>query len=107
MLEEQEWAGPKPTDEVIGAVFEKLDPRFVPVFAVIRETGARRGEVFSLQHWQIDREERLIRFAKRTKNGRTTVAPLTREAEQAIDSVPKLEGCPYVFYNPQTGDQVV
>ena len=31
------------------------------------------------------------------------MAPLTREALEAIDSVPPLEGCPYVFYNPETG----
>lgn len=102
-LEEQEWAGPKPTNAIINAVFEKLDPRFVPIFRVIRETGARRGEVLSLQHWQIDRENRIILFAKRTKTGKNTIAPLTREAEAAIDSVPPLEGCPYVFYNPETG----
>ncbi len=103
LLEEQEWAGPKPTDEIVKAVFEKLDPRFVPIFRVIRETGARRGEVLSLQHWQVDREQRLITFAKRTKNGKNTVAPLTKEALEAIDSVPPLKGCPYIFYNPETG----
>src|SRR5512143_1916395 len=43
LLEEQEWAGPKPTDEVVQAVFDKLDPRFLPIFVVIRETGARRS----------------------------------------------------------------
>ena len=102
-LEEQEWAGPRPTEEIIRAVFAELDPRFVPVFTVIRETGARRGEVLSLEHWQVDRERRLITFAKRTKNGKTTIAPLTDEALNAIDSIPSLPGCPYVFYNPATG----
>ncbi len=102
-LEEQEWAGPRPTDEVIEAVFAQLDPSFLPVFTVIRETGARRGEVLSLQHWQVDRERRIITFAKRTKNGKSTIAPLTDKALAAIDSVPVLPGCPYVFYNPETG----
>ena len=102
-LQEQEWAGPRPTNEVIDAVFAKLDPRFLPVLAVIRETGARRGEVLGLQHWQIDRERRVVTFAKRTKNGKSTIAPLTDRALEAIDSVPVLPGCPYVFYNPETG----
>ena len=101
-LQEQEWAGPKPTEEIVKAVFVKLDPRFVPIFTVIRETGARRGEVLTLQHWQIDRENRVITFAKRTKTGKNTIAPLTKEAEAAIDSIPPLEECPYVFYNPET-----
>jgi integrase len=102
-LREQEWAGPKPTDEIIQKVFEKLDPRFLPIFIVIRETGARRGEVLGLQHWQVDREERLVTYARRTKNGKCTVAPLTQKAINAIDSIPRLEGCDYVFYNPETG----
>jgi len=103
LLEEQEWAGPKPTDEVVQAVFDKLDPRFLPIFVVIRETGARRGEVLGLQHWQIDRQSRIVTFAKRTKKGKTTVAPLTQRALDAIDSVPPFPGCEYVFYNPETG----
>src|SRR5262245_7150321 len=102
-LDEQEWAGPRPTEEVVQAVFENLDPRFVPIFTVIRETPARRAEVLSLQHWQIDRDRRVVTFAKRTKNGKNTVAPLTDRALEAIDSVPVLPGCPYVFYNPETG----
>ncbi len=103
-LQEQEWAGPKPTAEIVQAVLDQLDPRYLPIFTLIRETGARRGEVLSLQHWQIDRNERLITFAKRTKNGKNTVAPLTWKALEAIDSVPPLPGCPYVFYNPVTRD---
>ncbi len=102
-LQEQEWAGPKPTIEIVEAGFEQLDPRFLPIYTVIRETGARKGEVLSLQHWQIDRREKLITFAKRTKNGKNTVAPLTQRALEAIDSVPPLPGCPYVFYNRETG----
>ena len=101
-LEEQEWAGPCPTEEVIQAVFAKLDPRFLPIFTVIRETGARRGEVMGLERWQIDRDRRIVTFAKRTKNGKNTIAPLTDRALDAIDSIPVLPGCPYVFYNPQT-----
>ena len=102
-LEEQEWAGPRPTEDVVQAVFAKLDPRLLPVYVVIRETGARRGEVLSLQRWQIDRARQIVTFAKRTKNGKTTTAPLTQKALEAIDSVPELAGCPYVFYNPETG----
>ena len=101
-LHEQEWAGPKPTDEIIEKVFEKLDPLILPVFIVIRETGARRGEVLALEHWQVDRDSRVITFAKRTQNGKTTVAPFTQKALDAIDSVPHLPGCSYVFYNPET-----
>jgi integrase len=90
------------TVEIVRVLFDKLDPRFLPIDIVIRETGASRGEVLDLQHWQVDREERVIRFP-RTKNGKTTVAPLTQGALDAIDSVPPLTGCDYVFYNPEMG----
>jgi integrase len=102
-LEEQEWAGPRPTEEIVKAVFDKLDLRFLPIVKVVRETGARLGQVLILEPWMVDRQKRIITFAKRTKKGKTIIAPLTEEAEKAIDSVPPLEGCPYVFYNPETG----
>jgi integrase len=102
-LKEQQWAGPKPTDEAIEAVFACLDDRFVPVFRFIRETGARRGEVLSLEHWQIDRSQSQVEFARRTKNGKNRLVGLTDKALQALDSVPPLPGCSYVFYNPETG----
>ena len=102
-LQEQEWAGPRPTEEAIQAVFAQLDPRFLPIYVLIRETGARRGEVLSLQRWQVDGKRRIATFAKRTKNGKNTMAPLTQRALEAIDSVPELPGCPYIFYNPETG----
>jgi integrase len=101
-LKEEEWAGPEPTEEVIQAVFEKLEPRFLPLFVAIRETGGRLGELLDLEHWQIDRERRCVYF-KRTKTDKVTTAPLTDRAMQAIDSVPALPGCRFVFYNAETG----
>jgi hypothetical protein len=47
--------------------------------------------------------QRTVTFAKRTKNGKNTIAPLTDRALDVIDSIPELPGCRYVFCNPQTG----
>jgi hypothetical protein len=58
---------------------------------------ARRGEVLSLQRWQVDRERRIVTFSKRTKNGKTTIAMLTDKALEAIDCVRVLSGCAYVL----------
>ena len=41
-LKEVQWIGQRPTDEVIDAVLAKLDPRVVPLFTFMRETGCRR-----------------------------------------------------------------
>jgi integrase len=84
-------------------LFRGIRLKKMPIYIVMRETGARRDEILSLQHWQVDRERGVVTFAKRTKNGKSTVAPLTERAIEALDSIPILPGCPYVFYNPKTG----
>jgi len=73
-LKEQEWAGRKPSDDVIEAVFTKLNERFLPIFRFISNTGARRGDVPSSQRWQIDRSNHLVEFAKRKKSGKDGAA---------------------------------
>jgi len=101
-LYQPEWSGPKPTDEAIESVLALLHPAQRAVCVVLRETGARRGEIFNLKHWQIDRAAKTI-LINQSKTGRATVAPLTKKALEAIDSIPPLHGCDYVFYNPETG----
>ena len=105
-LPEADWAGPKPTNEVVNAVLAELHPAVRAVFTVIRETGARRGEIFDLRHWQVDRDTHTV-MLRQTKTGKSTIAPLTRKAQEAIDSIPPLPGCDHVFYNPETGSRWV
>ncbi len=101
-LEEQVWARQAASAEVIDAVFAQLDPPLVPVFVLIRETGARRGEVLSMEHWLVDRDRREILFAKRTKSSKNRLVPISDKALEALDSIPPLPGCPYVFCDPAT-----
>jgi hypothetical protein len=76
-LEEQEWASEAATNDVIEAVFAKLDPLLHPVFVLIQETGARRGEVLSSGHWQVNSGKREILFAKRTKSSKNHLVPIS------------------------------
>jgi len=89
------------TQEIIQTIFAKLPPLFVPVFTLIWQTAARRGEILNLKQEQINREKRQITFAK-TKGGKTRKVPITDLAMEALDAIPPLPGCPYVFYNPET-----
>ena len=43
-LREVQWVGQRPTDEILDAVFAKLDVRVVPLFTFLRETGCRLEE---------------------------------------------------------------
>jgi len=103
MLEEEPYARERVSAEIIEEVIAKLPPLFAPVYTLIWQTAARRGEVLNLQHPQVDRENRLIEFTRRTKSGKSRLVMITDRAMEALEAVPPLPGCPYVFYNPDTG----
>ena len=99
-LREVRWAGPRPTEEIIDSVFTKLDPRVVPPFTFMRETGCRREEGLSLKHYQVDWERREVLFHDITKNGRDRRVPLSEKALKAIRAFPKASE--YIFYHPES-----
>ena len=101
-LREIQWVGQRPTDEIIDAVFARLDLRAVPLFTFLRETGCRREEALSLGHDQVSLTSNppVVVFSDITKNGRNRQVPLTREAIAAIESMPRASG--YVFYHPES-----
>ena len=103
LLEEEPYARERVPEEIINQVLAKLPALFVPVFVLIWQTGARRGEILNLQHAQADRENQLVEFTRRTKSGKSRFVMITDMAMQALDAIPPLPGCPYVFYNPDTG----
>jgi integrase len=103
MLKEEPYARERVSEEIIEKVLSKLPPLFIPVFTLIWQTAARRGEILDLQHPQVDRQNRLIEFTRKTKSGKSRLVMITDRAMEALDAIPPLPGCPYVFYNPETG----
>jgi len=101
-LYEEEKERPRFTDQQIQAVLDKIRPDSRPLFTFIRETGCRREEALSLQHWQIQLDSRLVVFSENTKSKKLRYVPLTEEAVEAVTALPKLPGCPYVFYSQKT-----
>ena len=101
-LREIQWVGQRPTEEVLDAVFEELDPRVVPLFIFLRETGCRLEEGLSVKHFQISLTTTppVIVFSDNTKNGKDRQVPLTQRAIAAIQSMPKASK--YVFYHPES-----
>jgi integrase len=100
ILQEIRWVNQRPTEEILDAVFEKLDDRVVPLFTFIRETGCRREECLSLVHSQLDPGRAEVVFHSNTKNGKDRRVPLTPKAVAAIQSMPRLSK--YVFYHPES-----
>jgi integrase len=103
LLVEEPYARQRATEAIIDEILAKLPPLFVPVFTLIWQTAGRRGEVLNLEHAQVDRENRLIEFTRATKSGKSRLVMITDRALEALDAIPPLPGCPYVFYNPETG----
>ena len=102
-LEEVQWVGRRPTDEIIDAVFAKLDERVLPLFTFLHETGCRREEGLSLRHSQINLTSNppVVVFCDNTKNGKSRQVPLTAEAIAAIKMMPRVVS-DYVFYHPES-----
>lgn len=105
LLREERTERPRFSDEQIAAVIAALRPDCRPLFVFIRETGCRRGEALSLTHEQVQMESQLVVFNHDTKSRRYRYVPLTDAALEAVNALPKLGGCPYVFYNPKTQDR--
>ena len=104
-LKEERKERPRFTEEqvqmVIGAV--RADCR--PLFIFIRETGCRREEALSLQPWHVQGESQLVVFSENTKSKVYRYVPLTEAAIEAVNTLPRLKDCQYVFYNAMTKDR--
>jgi integrase len=99
-LPEIRWVGQRPTDEIVDAVFEKLDERVIPLFTFLRETGCRREEALALRHSQLDLSSQEVVFWHITKSGKDRRVPLTEKAIWAVKAMPRASR--YVFYHPDS-----
>ncbi len=104
-LREDQKARPRFTEEQVQTVIKAVRADCRPLFIFLRETGCRREEALSLQHWQIQEESRLVVFSEDTKSKKYRYVPLTDEALQAVQTLPRLQDCVYVFYNHETKDR--
>lgn len=98
-LKEATWEGRLPTREAIDSVFSELPLQTMPFFRFIFETGCRRDEAIRLKHEDVNGNAATFRH---TKGGRPRTVLLTKEAVEAVNAMPKLPNCDYVFYNPVT-----
>ncbi len=90
------------TEDQVRRVIDAVRPDCRPIFMFIKETGCRRAEALSLQHWQVQEESRLVVFSEDTKSRKYRYVPLTEAGLGAVKALPPLEDCPYVFYYRET-----
>ncbi len=104
-LREDQKERPRFTEDQVQTVIKAVRVDCRPLFIFIRETGCRREEALSLQRWQIQEESRLVVFSEDTKSRKYRYAPLTDAAIEAVNALPPIDGCPYVFYNLKSKDR--
>ncbi|MDA2934027.1 tyrosine-type recombinase/integrase [Acidobacteria bacterium AH-259-D05] len=104
-LREERKERPRFTEEQIQKVIDTVRPGCRPLFVFIRETGCRSEEAMSLQRWQIQEGSMLVVFSEDTKSWKFRYVPLTEAALEAVNALPPIEGCPYVFYKTKTKDR--
>ncbi len=104
-LKEDQRERPRFTEDQIQVIIKAVRPDCRPLFTFIRETGCRREEALSLQHWQIQEESKLVVFSEDTKSRKYRYVPLTEVALEAVNAFQPIEDCPYVFYNIKSKDR--
>jgi len=104
-LKEDQRERPRFTEDQVQAIIKAVRPDCRPLFIFIRETGCRREEALSLQHWQIQEESKLVVFSEDTKSRKYRYVPLTEVALEAVNAFQPIEDCPYVFYNIKSKDR--
>jgi integrase len=104
-LKEEQKQRPRFSDEEIESVIDAARPDCRPIFIFIRETGCRREEALSVQRWQVHEESETVVFSEDMKSRKYRYVPLTEAALEAVNVLPAVQGCPYVFYNLKSKDR--
>jgi integrase len=76
----------------------KLPTPFAACLKLLLLTGCRRDEIACLR-WAELSDDAIQLPGNRTKNKRPHTVPLNGLAREILSSVPRIEGCPYVFSN--------
>jgi integrase len=86
------------------ALIEHCSPYLQDLVVFAVNTGLRHGEILNLKWEEVDLERSMLRMLVR-KNRRILEVPLNEKAETVVRAWHGMKKCPYVFYNPETGDQ--
>jgi integrase len=78
------------------------NPQLKHIVGLLLLTGARVGELLKTKWQDVDLDRRLWLIPE-TKTGRSRHVPLSQPAVGVIAQLPRLEGCPYLVPNLETG----
>lgn len=96
----------KEAGDLFEAIQTSPNPMLQFIVPMLIVTGARKREVLDAKWEDFDLVSRAWRIPL-AKGGKTRHVPLSDGALQILASVPKVQGCPWAFPNPDTGKPFV
>lgn len=96
----------KEAGDLFEAIQTSPNPMLQFIVPMLIVTGARKREVLDAKWEDFDLISRAWRIPL-AKGGKTRHVPLSDGALQILASIPKVEGCPWAFPNPDTGKPFV
>ena len=100
-LKEYREERPRINEKELQSILKRLPFPVKQIVLFIYETGCRPSEALALKREHVHLENKTAIFNIR-KAGDNALVALTSRAVAAIQEVPELPGCPYVFWNPKT-----
>lgn len=88
-------------DRLFQALEASDQPQLKPIVELLLLTGARKRELLDAQ-WQHVNLERRAWFIPTTKTGKPRHVPLSQDAIDVIQALPRFPGCPWLLPNPKT-----
>jgi integrase len=76
------------------------------IVSALLMTGARKREILDAKWSEFDFDKNLWRVSI-SKSGKARYIPISSSLKALLDSVPRIDGCDYVFANPDTGKPFV
>ena len=90
------WLRPDEIRRMFESLALESDPIIRGALAFLLLTGARRGEALSAKWDDIDFDAAMWRIPK-TKSGKPQTIPISGQAMSVLQSLPRVDGCPWVF----------
>ncbi|HEV7375934.1 MAG TPA: site-specific integrase [Pyrinomonadaceae bacterium] len=100
--ERERYLTPDEETRLLAALDEQQWLKNIVVMAL--NTGMRRGEIFSLQWFDVNFERGAI-HVRQTKSGKDRLVPMNSTVQAMLESLPKSSG--YVFPSPRTGGRLI
>lgn len=97
----ERYLSPEEARKLIGALQDSWNPMLQYIVPMLILTGARKNEVQQAKWEDINWEQRIWRIPI-SKSGKARHVPISDGALLLLESIPRLEGCPWIFANPKT-----